>query len=197
MYPKVTLTKVLGKTPFVYQFCHTLGISEVIDAELTSDEQKKVECSIGEIVTALIVNRLTSPTPLYRVQEWARDSGFELLFPCAAEYLNDDRLGRTLDLLYPHLEAIQEAIVLKAVTQFNINPEFIHYDITSVYFQGEYDEVDWVTYGYSRDQKPDLVQCNLGLNVTDAETFPALWTVLPGNTNDTSTVITNMENLKK
>jgi transposase len=120
----------------------------------------------------------------------------DYFLPVDSTKLNDDRLGRTLDQLEPHLVDIQEAVVLKLATKHHIDPAAIHYDITSIYFEGAYDEVDWIRLGYSRDKKPKKVQLNLGLNTTDKENFPVLWTDLPGNTQDTETVIENMNKLK-
>jgi transposase len=83
------------------------------------------------------------------------------------------------------------------VQKYHIDPSLIHYDITSLYFEGKYDTEDMITYGYSRDQKPDKKQINLSVNMTDKDPFPLRWEVLPGNTSDTSTVIANMEAMKK
>ena len=69
--------------------------------------------------------------------------------------------------------------MVQAVLAYDIDLRFIHYDITSVYFEGEYTESDKIDYGYSRDHRPDAKQVNLGVNVTR---HPA-WISSPGWSN--------------
>lgn len=56
---------------------------------------------------------------------------------------------------------------------YDIDLRYLHYDITSVYFEGEYEESDKIDYGYSRDHRPDAKQVNLAANVTARQGF--LW----------------------
>jgi transposase len=123
-------------------------------------------------------------------------NGIATYFPCDASFINDDRIGRELDFLHPYWEQIKQKFVRQMVQKHHIDPTLIHYDITSLYFEGKYDNEDIVAYGYSRDQKPDKKQINLAVNMTDKNPFPLRWQVLPGNTSDTSTVIANIEALK-
>ena len=87
-------------------------------------------------------------------------------------------------------------VVLFCVKTFSIDPSLIHYDITSLYFEGSYEDSDFITYGYNRDQKPDKKQINLGIDMLDKEPFPIFWQIFPGNTNDTDTVIKNLNALR-
>lgn len=194
--PQATLGKALANVPYVYKFCQELRLPALINEIIPPNARTDQVIPFGELITALVVNRLTDPRPLYRVAEWARESGLEYYSPASAEVLNDDRLARALDRLEPYCFDLQEAFILELVARYEIDPAVIHYDITSIYFEGEYEQVEWITLGYSRDQKPNKVQTNLALNVTDAEALPVLWSILPGNTNDTSTVIENLNRLK-
>ena len=197
MFPQITMTKILGNAPYIYKFCHECGLISTLDQLLPPTRVPAAPASFGELVALLVVNRLTCPRPLYQVAEWARNSGFDKYFACSADYLNDDRLGRMLDTIAPYLPELQEALVLQLVTKYDLDPAFIHYDLTSIYFEGDHTGEDWITLGYSRDQKPDHAQLTLGLNVTDSESFPVQWQVYPGNTADVTTVIANMEALKQ
>ena len=91
-----------------------MGFAKVIDTLVPSDEQQKV--SHGQVVEILVANRLTSPTPLYGVEQWAFDIGSKNLYGIAAEELNDDRLGRTLDALAPNIMVLKGAIFLSVPT---------------------------------------------------------------------------------
>ena len=197
MFPKITMTKVLGNVPLLYRFCLKQGLSEIIDEIVPDRTQTSSPCSTGELVSLLVVNRLIDPQPLYKVDDWMKRNGIASYFPCDASFINDDRIGRELDFLYPYWEQIKQKFVRHMVKKHHIDPRLIHYDITSLYFEGKYDNEEMITYGYSRDQKPDKKQINLAVNMTDNDPFPLRWQVLPGNTADTSTMIANMEALKE
>lgn len=63
----------------------------------------------GQVIEALVANRLTSPAPRVRVrvEDWARCWAVEeVFFGIEAGLLSDDRLARALDAITPHLEHI-------------------------------------------------------------------------------------------
>ena len=131
--PVITMTKIMGNLPYIYKFCHDIGLVRIIDEILPLPPQSNGRPTNGELLAALVVNRLAEPRPLYKLEEWAEQTGFEYLIPGRAKSLNDDRVGRLLDKLDPHSEDIQEAFVLHVMTTFQIDPKIIHYDITSLY----------------------------------------------------------------
>jgi transposase len=42
----------------------------------------------------------------------------------------------------------------------------LHWDITSIYFEGAYTDSELAAYGYSRDHRPDTKQVNLEVDVS-------------------------------
>ena len=52
------------------------------------------------------MNRLMAPKPLYKVKEWLAETVLEDAPDVGDEQMHDTRIGRTLDDLYPHLDAI-------------------------------------------------------------------------------------------
>lgn len=104
------------------------------------------------------------------------------------EHLNDDRLGRVLDKLYiSGLSQTFTIIALSAADKFNVCLDTVHLDSSSFHLHGEYknslpsvlllshsenpcanEEATMnaeaaplpihITYGYSRDHRPDLKQ---------------------------------------
>lgn len=71
----------------------------------TTTSGRRVDLTHGEVIETLVANRLTSPTPLLRVEDWARSWAVPELFGVAAEALNDDRVGRALDAIAPQVHA--------------------------------------------------------------------------------------------
>ena len=52
------------------------------------------------------------------------------------------------------------------VDWFGIEFEFLFYDVTSTYFEGQAERNTKAKRGYSRDKRPDCKQVNIGLVVT-------------------------------
>ena len=90
------------------------------------------------------------------------------------EWLNDDKLGRTLDKLYQiSLSRIFLEISLKAAQIYQLEQKTIHLDSTSISLSGEYERISLeesgecqpivITHGYSKDHRPDLKQFLINL----------------------------------
>jgi len=186
------LSKSLGAIPVLFPILRRLRVAQTIN-EYCSGAQ---EVSHGTTVEILTLNRLMAPKPLYKVKEWMAETVLEDTLEVSAEQMHDTRIGRTLDDLYPHLDAIWQDIAVQAVLEYDIDLRFIHYDITSVYFEGEYTESEKIDYGYSRDHRPDAKQVNLGVNVTSETGIPLGYRVLSGRTADRTTPVENLKALR-
>jgi hypothetical protein len=102
------LHKQLGSLPVIADFCRRLDIAGVIDRACPIREVSRL--THGQVIEALIANRLTSPTPLVRVSQWARAWAMPEVWQIPAGALNDDRLARALDAIAPHLDHIAGSI---------------------------------------------------------------------------------------
>ena len=98
------LEKRLGALPVVAGFGRRLRIAEIID-ELCP-VRPVAWITHGEVIEALVANRLTAPAPMLRVQDWAAAMAVEEAYGIAPELLNDDRIARALDAVAPQLDAI-------------------------------------------------------------------------------------------
>ena len=150
----------------------------------------------GRLVEVLVLNRLMAPRPLYRVGEWLQDSVLAHRLGLDPAQVNDARLGRLLDALDGVTATIWPQLVAHALTLGGTAVQAVYYDITSFYFEGAYDDVPEITYGYSRDGKPDTQQLEVGLNVTAPEGVPLAYRMLAGNTADASTPVDNLHLLQ-
>ena len=141
----------IGPLPLVWPFIRSLGIAEIVDAHCPRDPQ--LEFTHGQIVEAMVACRLCNPVALYRVRDWARDSGAEKFLGIPAGKLNDDRLRRTLEAIYPHIYSIQASLAISLATRFNVPLECVHFDPTHFMFYGEY---------AGQENLPDLLQVRAG-----------------------------------
>lgn len=168
------LSKSLGAIPVLFRILRRLRVDETINRHSAGEE----EASHGTTVAILTLNRLMAPKPLYKVKEWMAETVLEDTLNVGAEQMHDWRIGRTLDDVHSHLDAIWQDVAVQAVLEYDIDLRFIHYDITSVYFEGEYSASEKIEHGYSRDHRPDAKQVNLGVNVTSEAGIPLGYRVL-------------------
>jgi hypothetical protein len=103
-YAPPSLEKLLGALPVVAEFCRRLDLQGIVDRACPVREVARV--THGQVIEALVANRLTSPRPLLRVQDWAGEWAVQEVFGVAADALNDDRIGRALDAIAPVLDQI-------------------------------------------------------------------------------------------
>jgi len=94
------------------------------------------------------------------------------------------------------LLARQEMIQKKLANKHLGNGTAILYDITSAYFEGDYDDSEIVTYGYNRDKKRGKKQITIGLICTK-DGCPVAVEVFAGNTTDCTTVKDKMLEIKR
>jgi len=132
--------KTLGALPVVADYCRRLDLAGIIDQAVPVRDLAHL--THGQVIEALIANRLTSPSPLVRVSDWARDWAVEEIFNIDPASLNDDRIGRALDAIAPELDHIIGSVGVQAITTFGIDTSRLHWDMTSVSLHGAYDQTE-------------------------------------------------------
>lgn len=184
----------IGGLHLVLSYAERLGLAEAVNRYCP----RQGEISEGTVITVLVINRLLSPCALSCVADWVASTGLHFLLGISdpAE-LNYFRLADALLAVYPHWQSIATDLTLQAVERFQLKVETVHYDLTSVFFHGTYEDSDWVTFGYSRDKRPDKPQVNIGLSTTaDGEiVLPGASGIHAGNTNDATTTVSVHERL--
>ncbi|MEC4018203.1 DUF4277 domain-containing protein [Streptomyces sp. H27-D2] len=91
----------LGALPASAEFLRRLDVAGIID-ELCP-VREVAHLTHRQVVEALIANRLSSPTSMVRVEDWARKWAVEEVFGIEPDLLNDDRIARALDAIAPRL----------------------------------------------------------------------------------------------
>jgi len=129
-------------------------------------------------------------------QRWYAQSVLEDLLGVSLSQINDARLYRGLDVLQQHKEPLCQHLLQKYRDWFGVQFEFLLYDVTSTYFEGQALGNEKAARGYSRDHRPDCKQVNIGLVVTP-EGLPMGYEVFSGNTADVTTVEEMVEAMEK
>jgi hypothetical protein len=190
------LVHSLGALPALLPLCEALGLRAIVNRRCYPAGTAPEDLDVGIVALVLALNRLQAPQPLVHVEEWVGRSALGDLLGIEAGQCNDDRLGRTLDTLLPHLDAIWQDLLVAAVTTFAVDLSALCYDITSISFCGAYDEADLVRYGYSRDHRPDRKQIEVAATVTAAGGIPVDYRPLAGNVADRTTPVEQLRRLQ-
>ena len=193
------MEKQLGSLPVIADYCDRLGIAEVIDGICPIRDVAIV--THGRVIEALVANRLTSPTPLLHVEDWARQWAVPEIFGIDPATLNDDRVGRALDAIAPELEAIVGSVGARAIAGFGIDVSRLHWDMTSISLFGAYDSPEEgfaePRYGKPKDRRPDLKQIQTGLAVAGDGGIPVFHRAYDGGAAEIAQVTAAMEALAK
>jgi len=155
----------------------------------------------GQVIEALVANRLTSPAPLVHVEDWAKAFAVAEVLGVDPGTLNDDRIGRALDAIAPHLDEIVGSIGATAIGGFGIDVSRLHWDMTSISLVGDYDtpEAGFVapSYGKPKDRRVDRKQVQTGLAVSGDGGIPVFHRAYDGKAGEVNQVVAAMEALKK
>ncbi|MEU3146528.1 IS1634 family transposase [Streptomyces sp. NPDC006999] len=192
--------KRLGALPVAADVSRRLDMAGIVDRLCPGREIAHV--THGQVIEVLVANRLTAPAPLWRVDDWAREWAVEEVFGIEAELLDDDRLGRALDAIAPHLQEITDSIGARAIGEFGIDVATMHWDMTSMSLHGAYpaddqdEEYPQVKHGHPKDRRFDLKQIQTGLAVSADGAIPVLSRVLDGSAAEVSQITGTMNNLR-
>jgi len=113
--PPVGTRRHVGPLLLVRHYLDRLGLVKVIDD--AAPMRGRAMLTHGEVITALVANRLCGPAPLYDVAGWASSAAVAELFGVPAGLLNDDRLGRALEALAPVAERVRGELALAAAAR--------------------------------------------------------------------------------
>jgi len=192
--------KRLGALPVAAEFLRRLDLAGTVDRLCPGRDTAHL--THGQVIETLVANRLTAPTPLWRVDDWAREWAVEEVFGTEPELLNDDRLGRALDAIAEHLTEITDSIGARAIGEFGIDVSTCHWDMTSMSLHGAYPADDQdeaypqVRHGHPKDRRYDLKQIQTGLAVTGDGGIPLLSRVIDGGAAEISQITGAMKALR-
>jgi len=185
LLPKNLTFSEVGHLPIVKDFAKKIKLVETLDAMVDS----QMELSPGITVLAMVLDTLSGRTPLYRLEEFFQEKDTELILGRSVkpELFCDYNVGRVLDKLFDAgTQRIFSKIAQNAIGVFDVDPNRVHFDTTSISVFGDYDFIDPplnITYGHSKDKRPDLKQFLIWMLCVDRN-IPILGTTEDGNASD-------------
>src|SRR5262250_372438 len=149
--------------PIIKAYADQLGLVSLINHYVPTE----MDVDAGTIVLGLVLDTLSGRSPLYRLEEFFAHQDTELLLGKAIppQAFTDDTVGRVLDRLYDFgTMRLFTACAVRASMRFDLERRYVHFDTTSRSVWGDYQFAETqdlpfqVTYGYSKDKRPDLKQ---------------------------------------
>jgi transposase len=174
--------------PIIKAYADQLGLVGLINHYVPTE----MDVDTGTVVLGLVLDTLSGRSPLYRLEEFFAHQDTELLFGKALppHAFTDDTVGRVLDHLYDMgTMKLFTACAVRAVMRFGLERRYVHFDTTSRSVWGDYQFAEeqalpfHVTYGYSKDKRPDLKQFVLSTLCVD-RAVPIWGKLEDGNASD-------------
>ena len=170
-----------------------LHLDQFFDEQMLSGKE---EIPWAQVACILSLARFCAPSSELKIAEhWYGKTALDDLFGVPVGKINDDRLYRALDEILPKRDALFSHLQERYTTWFGTSFDFLLYDITSTYFEGNMAGNPQAKRGYSRDKRSDCVQLCIGLIVTP-EGLPVAYEVFDGNRTDVTTVEEVIETLR-
>ncbi len=197
----LTTSCSFGPLPIILPILRRLRLRETIDALVPVTGRAAV--THGQVIEALVLNRLIAPRALHGVEDWSKFFAIEDALGIEPSDLNDDRLTRALDAVFPVLDKVQGTLAWRAMEDFSIDPSWIHWDMTSFVFEGDYADEEQdaqaprVGLGKSKDRDAGLrrKQMQVGYALASDAKVPFWHRAFSGNAAEVSEVSGVMQSL--
>ncbi|HET6953107.1 MAG TPA: IS1634 family transposase, partial [Acidimicrobiales bacterium] len=197
----------LGALPLINHFLDRVGLDGLLARWLPAPDRRfRLDPAVA--IRLVIINLLVGRAPLYGLAEWAAPYVPGLLGLPGGDtaWLNDDRVGRALSTLF-HADraSLLTELIVGVVAEFHVDTSEMHNDSTSVSVHGEYQTADGaprggkptpaVTFGHSKDHRPDLKQLVWILTVSSDGAVPMAYRLADGDTSDDPTHVPTWDGL--
>jgi transposase len=175
--------------PVAAAYCRMLDLKEIVDQAVDSHMQ----LSAGMVVQAMVLDVLNGRSPLYRLEQFVGQQHQQLLLgeEIDPHLFNDTNIARSLDTIFAAGPSkIITELGIRAAQVFDLDMRALSYDTTSTSVWGEYrgsedaeGSAPAITYGHSKDHRPDLKQFMTELLCADRG-VPIFGSTLEGNSSD-------------
>jgi hypothetical protein len=191
--PLAGVRRDVGPLLLAWHFITALDLVGTVDRALP--QRGRQQLSVGEAVAALICSRLCSPSPLYDIAGWASGAAMQELLGIPAALLNDDRLGRALEILAVYAETLRGTLAARAIERFGIDAGRLHVDLTALRVCGAYEDSALVANGWAQGQ--GVGRQVRALQAATADGVSLYVRPEPGNAAEVSLIAQSLERLRE
>lgn len=164
---------------------HRLGLHSLLSSLIEPGKEKVPWQDVAAILTTARFCGVRSELEI--AEHWYERTALEDITGIPLSKINDDRLYRGLDVLSNHKDQLCAHLMERYRDWFGVRFEFLIYDVTSTFFEGQAEGNSKAARGYSRDKRSDCKQVCIGL-VCSPEGLPLSFEVFAGNRTDVTTV---------
>jgi hypothetical protein len=189
--PRIGFRREVGPLLLVQHVVARLDLVGLIDRQ--APQRGRAELTTGEVVAALIANRLCGPAPLYDIAAWGSNAALHEVMGVPGMLLNDDRLGRALEAFAPVAESVRGAAALAAVETFGADAARLHVDLTTLRVAGAYRDSELVAKGWGSDRR--VARQVQVLQATNPEGIPLYVRPHPGDAAELTCIAAALERL--
>ena len=191
--PLAGVRREVGPLLLAWHFISELDLIGTVDRALP--QRGRQQLSVGEAVAALICSRLRSPSPLYDIAGWASGAALQELLGIPPALLNDDRLGRALEILAVYAETLRGTLAARAIERFGIDAGRLHVDLTALRVCGAYEGSALVANGWAQGQ--GVARQVRALQAASADGVSLYVRPEPGNAAEVSLIAQSLERLRQ
>lgn len=167
-----------GHVDAVLRTVTRLGLERLLDSRPSRERS---------LVLSMIVARIVEPDSKLATTRWWHTTTLPQLLDVADA--GEDDLYEALDWLLERSKRIEKKLAARHLKAGGL----VLYDLSSSYFEGTCCPL--AAYGHNRDGKKGKLQVNYGL-LTDARGCPVTVSVFSGNTNDSKTLVPQVQKLR-
>jgi Domain of unknown function (DUF4277)/Transposase DDE domain len=191
--PLAGVRREVGPLLLAWHFIGALDLIGTVDRALP--QRGRAQLSVGEAAAALICSRLCSPSPLYDIAGWASGAALQELLGIPPALLNDDRLGRALELLAVYAETLRGTLAARAIERFGVDAGRLHVDLTALRMCGAYEDSALIANGWAQGQ--GVGRQVRALQATSADGVSLYVRPEPGNAAEVSLIAHSLERLRQ
>ena len=192
-------TERLGPLPLLNRFLARLDLDARLE-RFVPTKDRRIRMPYAKGLGVLLRSILVEREPIYRQHEMVSTfaKGAFGLDADLVRHVTDDAIGRSLDRLFDADRAtLLTDVVVAAVAEFDVVLDELHNDSTTIKFCGQYTrargrklrgkQAPFITYGHSKDHRPDLKQLLFILTTSKDGGVPVQFRCEAGNCSDSRT----------
>lgn len=183
-------TKPIGVLLPLRQAWESLGLSDFLSSKGMTDRRINA-------AQLCVYNRLVDPCSEHELPVWAETMAVDELLNDKFGFYGKEIYYRAGDDLLNHSVALEKHLRTREENLFNLGNTILLYDLTNSYFEGNCTKNPKARRSAnSKEKRTDCPLLSVGL-VLNAEGFPIVHKVFPGNTNDSKTILDMVSSLQE